>query len=105
MGARSSVNQSNTAAVMLIELRQHLTRCADCKCAMQARDYDALCKWVKTRILDIAIRWDANIGIRLKARRSDDDYIFACPDVTKHGDAYRVIAEPMQVTAVAERLF
>lgn len=89
---------------MLIELRQHLTRCTGCRNALQARDYDAVCTWTKGRIVNIALRWDANIGMRLKARRSDDTYIFACPDTSRHGEAYQVIAEPMHVTGIVEKL-
>jgi hypothetical protein len=105
MAGAISVNKSNTVAVMLLELRRHLGSCKNCRNAMKARDTDAMCRWAKGRIVDIAIRWDANIGMRLQAKRSDGVCVMPCPDVSKHGPAYALSAEPVMVTGFAERLF
>ncbi len=99
------VNQSHTVAIMLLELRRHLGSCKNCRNAMKAHDADAMCKWARERIVHIAARWDANIGIRLQVRRGGDPLVFPCPDVHKHGEAYALAAEPVTITGVQDRLF
>lgn len=105
MANSSSVNLGNTVAVMLLELRRHLNGCKDCHNAMRSNDYDAVCKWTKGRILHIANRWDASIGMRLKAKRSGDVHCYPCPDTSKHGQAYAMAAEPVLVVGFPDRLF
>ncbi len=104
MAGRSAVNQSHTLAIMLMELRHHFNKCKLCQSAIKVNDYDQLCKWTTIKILAIASRWDANIGMRLRARKSGNPFIFPCPDTSKHGEAYMMAAEPMMVTGVQERL-
>lgn len=98
-------NQSDSVSVMLLELRRHLASCKDCKNAYQAHDYDAVCKWTKLRIMAIAHRWDANIGMRLRAKRSGDTFTYPCPNLSAHGPAYAMAAEPVLVVGIADRLF
>lgn len=105
MARSSSVNQGNTVAVMLLELRRHLKGYKDCYNAMRANDYGAMCKWTQGRIIHIAARWDSNIGMRLKAKRSEDVYAYPCPDTSAHGQAYAMAAEPVLVVGFPDRLF
>lgn len=104
MASRSAVNTGNTVAIMLLELKRHFNTCDTCVSAVKARDNDLLCKWATVRILDIARKWDSNIALRLKARRSGGDFVYRCPDLNKHGPAYSMTAEPLMVTGVQDAL-
>lgn len=100
-----NVNRSNLLAVRLLQLRRHLTRCNGCKGAMKSGSPDLMCDATKTAILEIAIKWDANITGRLAARRSGEDYVFPCPDLNKHGPAYALTAEACVIAARQDRIF
>lgn len=104
MSTRSAVNTGNSVAIMLLELKRHFNTCDTCRGAIKVHDQDQLCKWAAMKILAVARSWESNIALRLKARRSGEQFIFRCPDLNKHGPAYAMTAEPLMVTGVQDRL-
>lgn len=55
-------------------------------------------------MLQVALRIDDLITLRRKALSAAKPYIFACPDVSKHGKSYALTALPMAVTGIQDRL-
>jgi hypothetical protein len=102
--ANTRANRSNLLAVKLLDLRRHLMRCADCRGALKGRDYDSLCEVTKSAIVEVAMKWDANIADRLAAHNGDGEYVFPCPDPNAHGPAYALTAQPCIVTDMQGRL-
>jgi hypothetical protein len=100
MAGNTAVNKSRNIAIMLLELRRHFNTCKECRGAMDVADYDRMCGFTKIKLVAVARRWDANIGMRLKAHRSGEPYAYQCPDLSKHGEAYAMAAEPVMITGV-----
>lgn len=104
MSSRSAVNTGNSIAIMLLELKRHFNTCDACRGAIKCHADDMLCKWATLRIVAVARSWESNIALRLKARRSGEQFVYRCPDLSKHGPAYAMTAEPLMVTGVQDRL-
>lgn len=104
MGGKSAVNTGNTCAIILLELKRHFNTCDTCRGCIKTHDYSLLCKWAQMKMVDLARHWDSNIALRLKARRSGDNFIYRCPDIKKHGEAYSMTAEPLMVTGIQDAL-
>lgn len=103
--AKMGPNTDNRVADLLLELKRHLRACRDCTAAMKVRDRYGLCNHTTGLILSIAIRYDQVIPGRIKAKRSGDPHVFACPDMAAHGKTYPLIAEPLIVTGIETPLF
>lgn len=104
MAGRSAVNTGNTVALMLLELKRHFNVCDECRGALKTRDYSAMCAWCQSHVIEVARKWDSNIALRLKARKSGEKFVFRCPDLNKHGPAYAMTAEPLMVTGIQDVL-
>lgn len=100
-----NVNSDGRIAEMLLELKRHLRTCKRCRGAIAVRFSDELCGYAAQKILDIAIRYDTLIPRRIAAKRASGEIVYACPDLAKHGRSYPMIAEPLRVTHVQDRLF
>lgn len=103
--ATRNINTQNLLCVKLLQLRRHFGSCKVCRAARTARDYDALCPWSKSALVEVAVKWDNNIAGRLAARNGNHSYIFPCPDTNAHGPAYALTAEAVIVESAQDRLF
>lgn len=102
--ATRNINTQNLLCVKLLQLRRHFGSCKACRAARIARDYDALCSWSKSALVEVAVKWDNNIAGRLAARNGNHSYIFPCPDTNAHGPAYALTAEAVIVESKQDRL-
>lgn len=100
-----NVNSDNRVADLLIELNRHIKTCRTCSGAVKARDKYGLCDHTIGLILTLAITHSGVIPRRLTLRRKGTPSVFACPDLSKHGQAYAMTAEPLTVTGVQGELF
>ena len=100
----TNVNADNRLADLLIELKRHLGSCAKCRGAMKTRDKGMLCDHTVGLILTAAWQYDHVIPRRLAARRKGQRFIFACPDISAHGKAAEMTAEPLIVVGVQDTL-
>jgi hypothetical protein len=100
-----SINTQNLLCVQLLNLRRHFNGCKQCRAARIGRDYDELCEYAKTTLIEVSVKWDNNIAGRLAARNSSRPYIFPCPDPNAHGPAYALTVEACVVSGHAEALF
>lgn len=99
------VNNENLICVALLKLRRHLITCRACKNYRTLGSFDDMCDETKYAILMIAEKWDNNVGQRLAAKRNGKEWVFPCPDVSQHGSAYALTAEPVIVTDHQDSLF
>ena len=100
-----NVNSDNRVADLLIELNRHVKTCQRCRGAIKTRDQRALCDHTVGLILTLAITHAGVIPRRLTLRRKGETPVFACPDLSKHGQAYALTAEPLIVVGVQGELF
>lgn len=98
-------NNENLICVALLKLRRHLMICRDCKNYRTLGTFDQMCDETKYAILMIAEKWDNNVGQRLAAKKGGKEWIYPCPDTSKHGAAYALTAEAVIVEAHQDQLF
>jgi len=102
MGGR---NSSERLVSYMTQLRRHLLKCHDCKGAMSVGPSGTLCRNGQILTLSAAREFNGVIELRRKALRSGDGLIHACPDLSKHGEAYALTARLFSVHGVQEELF
>lgn len=98
-------NSDNRLADLLLELKRHLRACRKCQGAMKTRDRNLLCDHTIGLILTAAWQYDHVIPRRIAAKRKGDPHVFACPDLSAHGKASLLTAEPLLVTGIEGTLF
>ena len=91
--------------VHLDSLRKHLKQCGRCKGALSARDADSLCVDGVLLTLEAATESANIVALQRKAYRNRDGVVFACPDLSKHGETYAKMVKPLWVTGSQEELF
>lgn len=92
-------------AVHLDALRKHLKECGKCKGALTARDADGLCVDGVLLTLSAATECANLVQLQRKAFMDRNGVVFACPDLSKHGDTYAKMVKPLWVTGAQEELF
>ena len=97
-------NQDRSLFDAMIELKRHLRSCTPCHSARKAADEYGMCRTGMRLTLRAADRYDLLISLRQKAFASKQDTVFACPDTSKHGQAYALTALPLHVIGVQDRL-
>lgn len=88
----------------MIELKRHLRSCKPCHAARKAASEQLMCRTGMRLTLKAADRYDLLISLRTQAFKSRQDTVFACPDTSRHGQAYALTALPLHVTSIQDRL-
>jgi hypothetical protein len=88
----------------LITLKRHLRSCRQCANARKAADPYMMCQLGLTLTLNAADSYDGLIKLRAAAFRNRAGTVIACPDASKHGQAYALTALPLHVTGIQDRL-
>lgn len=86
-------------------LRRHMIKCAQCKGAVKAGSTSGMCLRGMRYCVQAAHEFDAILEVKKSAHQRDDGFIYPCPDVSVHGDAYALAAQPHYATGVQEGLF
>lgn len=86
-------------------LKRHLNSCKQCTTARKAADPHAMCDLGLTLTLRGADRFDQIVRLRVAAHNGPDHTVFACPDLSKHGKSYAMVAEPLHVEAIQSGLW
>lgn len=103
--AKLDTNADNRLSDLLLELKRHIRSCRNCQGAIKTRDKTLLCDHTIGLILTAAWQYDHVIPRRIKAKRSGNPHIFACPDPSAHGKANSLTAESLLVVGVEDALF
>lgn len=82
-----------------------MLKCYECRAAINGRDMQAPCVLGWTLCVQVARSCNKLLEDKRKAVASIGDYVYACPDVSLHGEAYALTARPMSVTAIQDELF
>lgn len=95
---KRNINRETLLAVQLSRLRRHFVTCNVCRSADKAEDYSMLCDSSKAAIVEIARKWTVNLSARMRMAHDRNGWIYPCPDISLHGPAYSLAAEPCHVT-------
>jgi hypothetical protein len=98
-------NSSERLVSYMVQLRRHLLKCHDCKGAIAIGPSGTLCKTGAVLTVSAAREFNGVIEMRRRAMAHGDGLIHACPDLSKHGEAYALTARMFVVTGVQEELF
>lgn len=88
----------------LAKLYKHLTSCEPCQAANKASDVYMMCDVGLRATLKAAQGYASLFKLRQKAHSRPGGCVYACPDLTKHGEAYILTAPALIVTGVQETL-
>lgn len=97
-------NSSERLVSYMVQLRRHLLKCYDCKGAMKVGPTGVLCSVGATLTVSAAREFNGVIEMRRRALKNGDGLIHACPDLSKHGEAYALTARMFVVHGVQEEL-
>lgn len=86
-------------------LRRHTIQCNTCKGAIAASFPEHLCTTGMLLVTKAAKEFDAVLAVKREAHKDPDGFVYACPDVSKHGEAYALSAQPLTVVGRQGALF
>jgi hypothetical protein len=89
----------------LAKLYQHLNSCSPCQAANKAADPYHMCQIGLFLTVRAAQGYGNLFKLRRQAHNRKGGCVYACPDLSKHGEAYAVTAPALIVTAIQESLF
>ena len=88
----------------LAKLYQHLNSCKTCQAADKAADFWMICDQGMRHIMAAVKGYRNLFRLRQAAHDRPGGCVYACPDLSKHGEAYAVTAPALIVTGVQESL-
>lgn len=89
----------------VIYLRAHLVKCYDCRAAFDHPFNIPECEVGLSLAIQVADTCNKLLAIKRQAVSTINHYVYACPDISAHGEAYALTAEPLSVNGVQEGLF
>lgn len=100
-----SSNKDQRLRDALGTLKRHLDSCSQCKSARKTFAPHDMCRDGLMFTLYAASQYGDTVKLRIAALNNPGNYVFACPDLSKHGQGYALTAEPLQVTNIQGTLF
>lgn len=79
--------------------------CHQCRGASAALNAHGMCLRGQQLTVSAAAEFDAILALKKMAHKDPAGFVYACPDVSAHGQAYALAAEPLTVTGYQEGLF
>lgn len=98
-------NSSERLTDYMTRLRTHLLKCHDCRGALNVGSTGTMCSLGAMLVVSSAREFNSVIELRRKAFAKNRPGIHACPDLSKHGQAYALTAPMFTVTAIQGELF
>lgn len=89
----------------LAKLYAHFKSCAQCEAAFKGVDASYMCEMGLQQTLKAARGYANLFRLRQKAHNRPGGCVYACPDLTKHGDAYVQTAPALIVTGIQDSIF
>jgi hypothetical protein len=89
----------------VINLRSHLLKCHQCRGALDADNPYAMCENGIMYSIRVAQTCEKLLATKRMAVGTINEYVYACPDLSEHGEAYALTAQPLSVVATQDGLF
>lgn len=88
----------------LISLKRHLRSCKQCTAARKSNTPHDMCGGGMLLVLRAAEGYDSIIRLRVAAHSHPQGFVFACPDLRKHGKSFALTASALLVQGVQDSL-
>lgn len=89
----------------LVNLRAHMKECYECRYLLHDEESVPGCAKGMRLTFSVVFAMDKLLKAKLAAVHSAEQIIYPCPDVTKHGDGYALVARPMKAIGTQDGLF
>lgn len=89
----------------VIQLRSHLLKCYQCRFAFGDTDIKDACHVGLMLAGHVARTANELLEAKRRAVSTINGHVYACPDISVHGEAYAMTAEPLSVVAAQDGLF
>jgi|SRR5581483_7724635 len=86
-------------------LRRHMLSCSDCRGAIDAFSVHRMCLTGSRLVVSAAAEFNAVLDIKKRAHASADGFVYACPDISLHGECAALSAQPLKVIGIQGELF
>jgi hypothetical protein len=89
----------------MVNLRSHMLKCYECRFTMEGNDMPPSCHMGWLLCIQLAQACTKLLEDKRRAVSTINGYVYACPDIALHGEAYALTAEPLSVVAAQDELF
>lgn len=89
----------------LVNMRSHLKSCSTCRNFVGYDGMSPMCITGARLIGEVVSKMDALMRLKAAAIHSAEQIFYPCPDVTRHGDGYALVARPMKAIGTQDGLF
>lgn len=92
-------------AQAVLNLRAHMLKCAKCRYFIKDYSANANCAEGMRLAAQVVKTCDELMRVKRQAVSTVNQYVYACPDIAAHGEAFALTAQPMAVAGIQEELF
>lgn len=89
----------------MINLRSHLVKCYKCRFAFGDGESNDACDKGVLMAVTVVKAADKLLDTKRHAVSTINNYVYACPDIAVHGEAYALTAQPLSVNGIQDELF
>jgi hypothetical protein len=89
----------------VIQLRAHLVKCYKCRAAFDHPFDIPECEAGLSMAIQVADTCNELFKLKRQAVSTINEHVYACPDISVHGEAYALTAQPLSVVATQDGLF
>lgn len=82
-----------------------MLKCAKCRYFIKDYSANANCAEGMRIAAQVVKTCDELMRVKRQAVSTVNQYVYACPDIAAHGEAFALTAQPMAVAGIQEELF
>jgi len=86
-------------------MRAHIVKCYECRNAYATNEPNTVCLTGVMLGMQVAKTCDKMFTLKRQAVSTINEHVYACPDISVHGEAYALTAQPLSVVATQDGLF
>lgn len=101
----AKIPDTDQFAKAVIALRSHMVKCPKCRWMISDPTSDMKCLEGLQRSAQVVKTCDALFRMKREAVSTVNEYVYACPDPSAHGEAWALTVQPLSVTGTQEGLF
>lgn len=92
-------------AKAIVNLRAHMLKCYACRATIGGGEPEPPCVKGWAMCVEVTRTCAKLLEQKRMAVNTINGYVYVCPDLSAHGEAYALTAQPLSVTGVQTELF